>query len=112
MFKGRQCHRDECSARDGRGDRRSAKRGLEDRLPEPVLTAVAPHAAEKRDLPFLDAVAELRQQRRQDGQRAEHGDADDRHRRDAEADGRLVAREEHSGHRDHDGQSGDEHGAA
>ena len=54
----------------------------------------------------------LRQHRGQDGERADHRDADDedragRHRAEA-----LVAGEVHAGHGGHDGEAGDEDGAA
>jgi hypothetical protein len=67
---------------------------------------------QERDLALFDAIAELRQQRGQNRQRAEHRDADDHHRRDPEAEVALVAGEHQPGHRDHHGEAGDEHRSA
>ena len=61
------------------------------------------------DADLVDSVAEPREQRRQHGERAQHRDRDDHHRRDAERGERLVAGDEHAGHRDHHGQTGDQH---
>ena len=60
----------------------------------------------------LDAVAERREHRRHDGDRAEHRDRDDDDRADAERGEDAVAGEQHAGHRDHHRQAGDDHGAA
>ena len=57
-------------------------------------------------------AAQERQHRGQEGQRAEHGDGDDEHRPDAEADEERVAGEQQSGHRGQHGHAGDEHRAA
>jgi hypothetical protein len=86
--------------------------GVRTFLPEPVLTAVAAQPVQERDLALLDLVTELREQRRQHSQRADHRDADDHHRRDAEAEVALVAGEHHPGHRDHHREAGDEDGTA
>ena len=89
-----------------------AKRGCQDRRPDAVLAAVAAQPAQQRDAALLDAVAELGEQRRQHGQRAEHCDADDQHRRDPEAEVGVVAGEEEPGHGDHHRHARDQHGAA
>ena len=77
-----------------------------------LLAAVAAEAADERDPALLDPVAELARARGQDGERAEHRDCDDEHRADREGHERLVAGEEHAGHRDQDGDARDEDGAA
>jgi hypothetical protein len=69
-------------------------------------------AMQERHAALLDAVAEHRQQRRDDGHRADHRDRHDRDRADAERRERRVAGQEHAGHGDHHGQAGDQHGAA
>ena len=61
---------------------------------------------------LLDPVAEPREDRGQDGERADHRDGDDHHRPDREGHERLVAGEEHAGHRDHHRDARDEHGPA
>jgi hypothetical protein len=69
-------------------------------------------SSQERQPASLDPVAELGQQRRQHGQRAEHGDCDDQHRAQAEGCEAGVAGEEHPGHRDHHAESGDQHRSA
>ena len=93
-------------------DERVAQDRVQDHRPDAVLAALAAEPAEERDPALVDLVAEPREQRRQDGERAEHRDGDDDHRRDPERQVRLVAGEQHPGHRDHHGQAGDEHRAA
>ena len=58
----------------------------------------------------VDVVAQLGEDRRQHGQRAEHRDGDDDHRRHAERREGLAG-EEHARHRDDHGRPGDEHRA-
>ena len=59
---------------------------------------------------LLDPVAEPRQHRGEDRQRGEHGDRDHEDRAPRERDERLVAADEHAGHRDDHGHPGDQHG--
>ena len=76
--------------------------------PDARLAVVAmARAADERHAALLDPVAELGQQRGQDGERAEHRDRDDEHRADGERREHRVAGEEHAGHGDHHGQAGD-----
>jgi hypothetical protein len=89
-----------------------AKRGRQDLRPDAVLAARAAQPSEERDAALLDAVAELRQERRQHGERSDHRDRDDHDRAEAERAERAVAGEEEASHRGHDRQPGDEHGAA
>ena len=49
---------------------------------------------------------------RQHRERADHRDGDDHHRADRERHERLVAREQHAGHRDDHGDAGDQHRTA
>ena len=63
---------------------------------------------EERDPSLVDAVAELREQRRQDRERADQRDRDHQHRADGDRREDGVAGEEHPGHRDQHGQAGDE----
>ena len=77
-----------------------------------ALAVLAPEPVHERHAALLDAIAELAQQRREDGQGADHRDRDDHHRPDREGHERLVAGEEHAGHGDEDGDAGDEDGAA
>ena len=60
----------------------------------------------------VDAVAELREQRGENGQRADHRERDDDHRRVPEGGEGGVAGQEQAGHRHHHRQAGDEHRAA
>ena len=64
---------------------------------------------QERNPTLLDPVAELREDSRKHGERADHRNTDDHHRADRERHERLVAREEHPRHGDHHGQAGDEH---
>ena len=57
----------------------------------------------------VDPVVELPEQRREDGERADERDGDDDHRPDADRREDLRAGEEHPGHRDQNGEAGDEH---
>ena len=84
----------------------------QDRRPEAVVAALTPEPVQIGKATLLDAVAELREQRRQHRQRAEHCHGDDHHRRDPEREVRLVAAEEHPGHRDHHGDARDQDRAA
>ena len=92
----------EQAAGDRRGERRAAQDAVDDPAPHAALAAGRTPPAEPA---AVDAVAEPREQRRQDGERPEHGDRDDHHRRDAERGERLVAGDEHAAHRDHHGQA-------
>ena len=85
---------------------------LEDRAPEAALAVLALEPVQERDPALLDLVAEPAEQRREHRQRAEHRDRDDHHRPDREGHERLVAGEEHAGHRDQHGDAGDQDGAA
>ena len=76
---------------------------------QPHIRPSPPLRRRRRNADLVDAVAEPREQRRQNGERAQHRDRDDHHRRDAERGERLVAGDEHAGHRDHHGQAGDQH---
>ncbi len=60
----------------------------------------------------VDAVAELREQCGENGQRADHRERDDDHRRVPEGGEGGVAGQEQAGHRHHHRQAGDEHRAA
>ena len=62
--------------------------------------------------PFSTLSPSLPSSAGQHGQRADHRDRDDHHRPDREGHERLVAGEEHAGHRDQHGDAGDEDGAA
>ena len=95
-----------------RRDERPSEDAVEDRRPEPALAVVALEPPEERHARLVDPVAEPRQHRREDGQRADHRDGDDHHRPDREGHERLVAGEEHPGHRDHDRDPRREDGAA
>ena len=59
----------------------AAEHAVDDRSPDPTLAVVAPQPVHERHAKPVDVVAELREQRRQDRQRAEHRDRDHRHRR-------------------------------
>ena len=83
---------------------------VDDRAPDPALSVVAAEAADERDTAPVDLVAEPREQRGKDGQRAEHRDRDHRDRRGGERREDLVTGQEHAGHGDDDGDAGDEHG--
>ena len=96
---------------DGRDDR-APEDAAEDRAPEAALAVLAPEPVHERDAALLDLVAELAEQCGQHGERADHRDRDDHHRSDREGHERLVAGEEHAGHRDHHRDAGDEDGAA
>ena len=62
--------------------------------------------------PFSTLSPSLPSSAGQHGERAEHRDRDDHHRPDREGHERLVAGEEHAGHRDQHGDARDEDGAA
>ena len=94
------------AAGDRRGEGGPPQDAVDDPAPHPALAAVV---AAPPDADLLDAVAEPRQQRGQHGERAQHRHRDDHHRCDAERSERLVAGDEHAGHRDHHGQAGDQH---
>ena len=97
---------------DGRREERPAEDAVDDRAPDPALAVVAAEPADERDAQPVDLVAEPREQRREHGQRAEHGGRDDEDRGEAERLEGRVAGQEHAGHRGDHGQPGDQHGAA
>lgn len=103
---------DEQAAGSERRDERAAQDAVEDRAPDPALAVLAAQPRDERDVAKLDLVAELREERRQDGQRADDGHGDDEDRGDGDAGEGAGAREEHAGHGDHDRQAGDEDSAA
>ena len=78
------------------------------RRPEARLAGRAP-AAEQGNSTLFDPVTEPRQHRRQDRQRGEDGNRDHEDRAFGEGDERLVAADEHAGHRDDHGHAGDQH---
>ena len=92
-------------------EQRPAQHAVDDRAPDAALAVVAAETADERDADAVDAVAEPREQRGEHRQRAEHRDRDHDDRRNAERGEDLVAGQEHAGHRDDHGQSGDEHRA-
>ena len=110
--QGREGQEEQHRGRRDRGDERAAEDGAEHRTPDATLAVVLLEPAEERDAHLVDPVAEPREDRGQDGERADHRDGDDHHRPDREGHERLVAGEEHAGHRDHHGDARDEHGPA
>ena len=104
--------RQQQSARDHGGEQRPAQDAIDDRSPDAALAVVAAQPADERNVQPVDAVAELREQRRENGQRADHCERDDDHRRVPEGGEGGVAGQEQAGHRHHHRQAGDEHRAA
>ena len=100
------------AAGEHRGDDRVLQHAVDDRAPDPRLGAALTALRDERNAALHDAVAELRQQRREHGQRAEHGDRDDEDRAGRHRGERLVAGEVHPGHRHDHGEAGDQHRAA
>ena len=96
---------------DGR-EQRAAQDAIDDRAPHASLAVRAAEPADEREPNLVDLVAEGGEHGRKDGQRPEHGDGDHEDRRDAEPAERLVARQKHPGHGDHDGEARDEDCAA
>ena len=90
-----------------RSGRRSTASTIPPQAPPSRHAAASP--ADQWDAEPVDAVAELRQQRRQNRERAEHRDCDDDDRRVPEGCECRIARQEQPGHRNHDGEPGDEH---
>ena len=91
----------------GRRSTRSSTRDQRPSLADPAL-----EAADERHAALVDPVAELRQQGRQHGQRADHRDGDDHDRAGRERGEIRDPAQVHPGHRDHHGEAGDEHRAA
>ena len=105
----RQGEQDQHTRRGNGRDHGVAQDGPQDRAPEPAsLTVVAAQPVQERDPPLLDAVAELREHGRQHRERSDHGDGDDHHGADGIRHERLVAREQHPGHGDDDGEARDQ----
>jgi hypothetical protein len=86
-----------------------AEDAVDDRSPEAPPAVVAPEAVHQRHTHAVDVIAELREQRREHGQRTEQGNRDHRHRRDAERGEVGAERQQHAGHCDQHGDPGDEH---
>ena len=98
---------DENRRRTDHGDERVGEDTVEDPAPGPAaLRPLEP--VEEGHAHLVDPVTEPREERRQDGERAEHGDRHDEDGRHRERAERLVAREEHAGHRGHHRQAGDQ----
>ena len=82
------------SARDHGGEQRPAQDAVDDRSPDAAFAVVAAQAADERNVQPVDAVAELREQRGENGQRADHRERDDDHRRIPEGGEGGVAGQE------------------
>ena len=108
--EGGQCEHDEdCDAGD-ESDDGAAHDVAEDEAPDAGVALFALEPAQQRQTALVDAVAELRQHRRQHRQRAEHGDTDDEDRADRHRAALGLAEEEDAGERCHHGQARDQDG--
>ena len=106
---------DEQAAGDQRRHERALEDAGEDGAPDARLAlGLVAALGDVGDAALLEPVllAEEGEHRGQEGHRAEHGDGDDEHRADAEADEDRVAGEQQPGHRGHHGQARDQHRAA
>ena len=102
-------HREQEPAGDDEGDDRPAHDGADDDRPQ--AAALGPVAAEERDPEPVHAVAEDRQRRRQERQRADDGDEDDRDRPDGHRAEEDVVEQEQAADREHDREAGEEDGS-
>ena len=105
------------ASRIERGDDRGGPRAALDRVAPArrgrlAVVRRASSAAEERDLPHVDARAEVGQQRGQQRDRREHHDEHGERGRDGDAVHVGQAGQEQAEHRDHDGAAGDDHAAA
>ena len=105
----RQREQDEERGRDEQVDERPPLHAHDDGAPEPALAGSSPDEGQAQR---VDAVAEQRQNGRQQGRRGDHcGEADqDRPRREAAQN--RVRHEQHPRHRDHERRPAEEHGTA
>jgi hypothetical protein len=91
------------------------ERALEDTVDDARQQAkfgrAALEPADQRDPALVDPVAHRRQQRRQHGHRPEHRHGDDEDAARREGHERRILGQIHPAHRDHHGETGDEHRA-
>ena len=97
-------------ARHGR-QQRAPQHPVHDARPDAERGHAVAETTEAGNPALLDAIAEHRQHGGQHRERSEHRDGDDRDRAGGERRERRGAGEVHAGHRDHDRDAGDEHGA-
>ncbi len=113
-------HPDHRERQRAEGDERQRERparapgdGAGQGRPGPAATVAAgAEPGEPGDPALVDAVAEPGQRRGQHGQRADHGDQRDEHRRRAHRDEHADAGHQQPGQRDEHRHAGDEDGAA
>ena len=90
---------------------RPAQHGAHDRAPEARLAVTRDQPPQERDAPAVDPVAELRDHRGQDRERADERDRHDQDRADAEALKHARAHQQHARHRGHHRQARHQHRA-
>ena len=105
----RECQKQ--SACEGDREHGTAQDTVDDRAPDSSLSVTTTETVDERNPEPIHVVAELGEQRGEHGQRSDHRNGDDEHRRDAKG-GEVLPGEQHARHRDDHGDSGDEHGTA
>ena len=90
----RRRERDQQPTGDDDREHRPAQDAVDDRTPDAAVAVVAAEAPDERDAKPVDLVPEPREERREHGQRAQHRDRDDHHRREPEGRERRVAGQE------------------
>ena len=109
-----QRRRRECQKQSARQDHReqgTAQDTVHDRAPDSSLSVTTTETVDEWNPETIHVVAELGEQRGEHGQRSDHRNGDDEHRRDAKG-GEVLPGEQHPRHRDHHGDSRDEHRTA